>query len=119
MPHRNLNDLNLLSLIIVSFFGFWGGFLNYIRRTKTHPEFTIKQKVFHFIVDAISVSSFTLITYLGLAGYGFNDLLSVAIAGFVGHQGTRAIYLAEIFLAEKFGGQETIQAIKEEHKNVK
>ena len=115
MPHKNWNDLNNLSLILVAFFGFWGGFLNYIRRTKTNPNLTLKQRLFNFIVDAVSTSSFSIITYLGLIGYGVNDLFAVAVAGFIGHQGTRAIYVMEIFLAEKFGGNETIQAIKESH----
>jgi len=119
MPHKNWNDLNTISLFIVTFFGFWGGFLNYLRRTKTHPEFTWKQKAFHLVVDAVSVSSITVIVYLGLIGYGLNELLSVAISGFIGHQGTRAIYVMEIFLAEKFGGDETVNVIKEEHQNAK
>jgi len=119
MPHKNLNDLNVISLIVVIFFGFWGGFLNYLRRTKTHPNYTWKQKTFHFMVDAVSVSSITVIVYLGLIGYGLNELLSVAISGFIGHQGTRAIYVMEIFLAEKFGGDETVNVIKEGHQNAK
>jgi len=119
MPHKDWNHLNLISLVIVTFFGFWGGFLNFLRRTKTHPEFNWKQKIFHFFVDAVSVSSITIIAYLGLVGYGLNELLSVAISGFIGHQGTRAIYVMEIFLAEKFGGDETVNVIKEEHQNAK
>jgi len=119
MPHKNLNDLNVISLLLVIFFGVWGGFLNYLRRTQTHPNYTWGQKIFHFFVDAVSVSSITVIVYLGLVGYGINDLISVAISGFIGHQGTRAIYTMEIFLAEKFGGSETVNAIKEGHKDAK
>jgi len=119
MPHKNWNDLNSISLLLVTFFGTWGGFLNYLRRAKTHPNYTWKQKVFHFFVDAVSVSSITVIVYLGLVGYGLNDLLAIAISGFIGHQGANAIYTMEIFLAEKFGGSETINAIKEGHKDVK
>ena len=119
MTDKNLNDLNILSLIVVSFFGLLGGFLNYLRRLKTHPEFKTKQKILYFIVDAISTSSFSVITYLGLVGYGINDVFAVAVAGFIGHQGTRAIYLLEIFVAEKFAGEETINAIKEEYKRHK
>ena len=115
MPHKDWNNINILSLIIVTFFGAWGGFLNYLRRTKTHPEYTWKQKLFHFTIDTVSVGSISVITYLGLIGYGVNELLSVAISGIIGHQGTRAIYIMEIFLAEKFGGSETVQVIKEEH----
>ena len=115
MINKDWDNLNNLSLILVGFFGFWGGFLNYLRRSKAYPNISFKQRCFNFIVDAVSTSSFSIITYLGLIGYGVNDLFAVAVAGFIGHQGTRAIYVMEIFLAEKFGGSETIQAIKESH----
>jgi len=117
--YKNLNDLNSISLVLVTFFGAWGGFLNYLRRAKTHPNYTWKQKVFHFFVDAVSVCTITVIVYLGLIGYGLNDLLAIAISGFIGHQGANAIYTIEIVLAEKFGGDEAVNVIKEEHKNDK
>ncbi len=119
MPHKNLNDLNFLALIIVSLFGLIGGILNYIRRLKTHPEYTTTKKIVMFFVDAFTVSSLTLIVFIGLQGYGLNELMSVAIAGFIGHQGTRAIYLLEIIALEKLGSKEALNIVKEERNNAK
>jgi len=119
MPHKNLNDLNFVALILTFIFGLTGGVLNYMRRLKTYPEYTKTKKIVMFFVDVFTVGSLTIIVFIGLQGYGVNELLSVAIAGFVGHQGTRAIYLLEIVALEKLGSKEALNIVKEEHKNDK
>jgi len=117
MPHKNnLHDLSSLSVIIVLFFGLWGAYLNYIRRVLTNKNLTKTQKILYFFTDFASSTGFAVLTYIALQGWGINELLSVAAAGFVAHQGTRAVYLGEIMLAEKLGLEKTVDIIKETHK---
>jgi len=116
MPHKNnLHDLSILSTIVVIFFGVWGAFLNYIRRTETQKNLTKTQKTVYFFTDFASSTGFAVLTYIALQGWGVNELISVAAAGFVAHQGTRAVYLGEIMLAEKLGLEKTVDIIKETH----
>jgi len=119
MPLKNLNDLNIFTTIIVGLFGTWGAFLNYIRRQETQKELTRTQKITYFFTDFASSTGLAMLTFIALQGWGVNELLSVAFAGFVSHQGTRAIYLAQIIVAEKLGLNRTIDAIKEEHEKEK
>jgi len=116
MPHKNnLHDLSSLSIVIVLFFGFWGAYLNYIRRILTNKNLTKTQKIIYFSIDFTSSTGFAVLTYIALQGWGVNELLSVAAAGFVSHQGTRAVYLGQIIFAEKLGLDKTVDIIKEEH----
>jgi L-serine deaminase len=115
MPLKNLNDLNVFTTIVVGLFGVWGAFLNYIRRHETQKDLTKNQKISYFFTDFASSTGLAMLTYIALQGWGVNELLSVACAGFVSHQGTRAIYVAQIVIAEKLGLNRTIDAIKEEH----
>lgn len=116
MSNKSWEDLNIISLIIVSVFGLWGGILNFLHRIKTHPTYSIKRKVFYFIIDIMSFTSITVIIYLGLIGYGLNELLSVAIAGFIGHQGANGIVFMEMILAEKIGADKTLSVVEKELK---
>ncbi|WP_345993774.1 hypothetical protein [Sulfurimonas sp. HSL-1716] len=112
MPHNNFNDINYFSTLIAFLAGSWGAALNFFRRD--HKDRSFFKKLGFFIMDMFINVGLTMLAYIGLIGYGLNDLLAVAIAGFVGHQGTRTFYLMELIITEKLGAKQTFDEIKEE-----
>jgi hypothetical protein len=111
--YEYLKDVPLFSTIVVLFFGLWGAILNFSRREQDLKERSLTRKIMMFFVDLLTSSGFAILTFYGCMGYGVNEVISVAIAGIVSHQGTRAIYIAELLLASKFGGNTVVEAIKE------
>ena len=101
MPYRNFNDIPPLTSIIVFLMGLWGALVNFVHRNELNTNITTIQKITYFCIDLLSSGGIACITFLTLAGYGFNELLAVGVSGVAAHQGTRAIYLVELFLAEK------------------
>jgi len=122
MPHKNWNDLNTISVFIVSFLSFLGSVFNVKRYCAINREKCKKQTkkrlfitiVSHVVFDAISVGTISLIVYVGMIGYGFNDLLSVAVAGFLGAEGNTAIYQIKLVIAEKIGANALMEELKKE-----
>lgn len=112
MPHNSFSDMNLTASIIAFLAGLWGAILNFINRdTKLH---SISRKIVTFLIDMTVNIGITMLIYIGCVGYGFNDLLSVAVAGFLGHQGTRSFYIMELIIAEKLGAKQTFNSLKDD-----
>ncbi len=112
MPHNSFSDMDLTSSVIAFLAGLWGAILNFIKRdTELH---SISRKIFTFVVDMTVNIGITMLIYIGCIGYGFNDLLSVAVAGFLGHQGTRSFYIMELIIAEKLGAKQTFNSLKDD-----
>jgi len=112
MPEKHFNDLDTISLFIAFAAGLWGSILSFIKRNK--DSYTKTRMIIAFLFDMFTNIGFTLLTYIGLIGYGTNDLLAVAVASFVGHQGTRAIYLAELAIADKIGSKAMMDEVKKD-----
>ena len=111
MPVNNFSDINATASIIAFMAGVWGAVLNFIKRdTKNHTGLKI---ISFFIMDITVNVGITMLVYIGAVGYGLNDLLSVAIAGALGHQGTRGMHIMELIIIEKLGAKETYEAVKE------
>ena len=110
MPTNSFNDLNTTSTVIAFIAGAWGAMLNFLKRDT--KKFSILRKISFFFMDMSVSMGFTLLAYLGLVGYGLNDLTAVAISGFIGHLGTRSTYLVELMIAEKLGAKATFEEIK-------
>jgi len=113
MPDKHLSDVDNISLIFTTIIGTWGSILSFLKRERSGYSFL--KAVSMFLTDMFTNIGFTILTYLGLIGYGVNELLAVSIAGFIGHQGTRAIYLAELAIADKIGSKSALEAIKKEN----
>jgi len=114
MPEKNFNDLNSVATIVAICAGIWGSILSFINRDK--EGFSTIRIITSFLVDMMTDMGFTMLTYFGLIGYGVDELLAVAVSGFVGHQGTRAVYLIELAIADKIGSKEMLNEIKREKK---
>ncbi len=122
MPHKDWNSINYFSVILVTVLSFIGAVFNtkrYCVINKEKCEKHSKKKLFfvvvsHIIFDAISVGSISLIVYIGLVGYGLNELLAVAISGFLAKEGNVALYQFKIFVADKFGSDELLNELKKE-----
>jgi len=114
MPHNNFNDMNIIATLIAGLAGLWGAIISFSRRDV--EDFKIIRKISLFIMDMFVNVGLTLLVYLGLIGYGVNELLAVAISGFIGHQGTRSFYLAELIITEKLGAKATFEEIKKDNK---
>jgi hypothetical protein len=111
MPN-NFTDMDTTASVIAFIAGLWGAFLNFVKRDNTSHSLT--KKVLTFIIDMTVNVGITMLIYIGCVGYGFNDLLSVAVAGFLGHQGTRSFYIMELILAEKLGAKQTFNQLKDD-----
>ena len=115
MPHNNFSDVNIVSTIIAFIAGVWGAVVSFFRRDVSN--FSILKKVSLFFMDMFVNVGLTLLVYLGLIGYGLNELLAVAVSGFIGHQGTRSFYLIELIITEKLGAKATFEEIKKGKNN--
>ncbi len=115
MIHRTPQDLNNISICIAVFLGLWGAVLNFIRRDL--KKYSAFKKIRLLILDMFMFLTLTLLVFIGLNGYGFNDLVSLSIAGLVGHHGARSIYLLELVIAERLGAPKTFGVVKEEKEN--
>lgn len=115
MPINNFSDLNIFATLIALAAGIWGSIISFIRRNKDGIK--VRKGILLFFIDMTTNIGLTMLVYLGLIGYGLNELVAVAISGFVGHQGTRGVYLIELTIAEKVGSRTAIEEIKERIKN--
>ena len=122
MINKDWHSINYFSVILVTVLSFIGAGFNtkrYCVINKDKCGKHSKKKLFfvivsHIVFDAISVGSISLIVYIGLVGYGLNELLSVAIAGFLAKEGNVALYQFKIFVADKFGSDELLNELKKE-----
>lgn len=110
--HNSFNDVDVTASIIAFLAGVWGAVLNFIKRD--NADHSIKKKIFTFAFDFVVNIGITMLIYVGCVGYGLNDLLSVAIAGFLGHHGVRSFYIMDLIIAEKIGAKETFKQISDE-----
>ena len=122
MTNKDWNNINHISVYIVAILSFIGAILNTKRYCKTNKDKCNsykKIKLFfvvtsHIIFDAISVGAISLIVYIGLVGYGLNEFLSVAIAGFLAKEGNTAIYQFKLLIADKFNSSALMEELKKE-----
>jgi len=112
VPHNNFGDVDFISTLFAFLAGVWGATVSFIRRDVR--GFSVLKKITLFFMDMFVNIGLTLLVYLGLIGYGINELLAVAISGFIGHQGTRSFYLIELIITEKLGAKATFEEIKKE-----
>jgi hypothetical protein len=110
MPASNFSDMNSTASAIAFVAGMWGAILNFLKRDIS--KIGIVRKIGLFFMDTTVSMGITMLVYIGALGYGMNELVSVAIAGALGHQGTRAFYIMELILAEKLGAKHNIQSFK-------
>jgi len=122
MPHKDWGNVNHISVIIVSFLSFLGAVFNVKRYCLINKEkcdkYSKSRLIFliisHIVFDAVSVGTISLIVYIGMVGYGFNEFLSVAVAGFLGAEGNSAIYQFKLLVAEKLGANTLLQELQKE-----
>lgn len=125
MINKNWNDINYLSISVIALLAFVGSILHtrkYCRLNKEKCDnYSMLSKTFHvtfhILLDSITVGALSTIVYIGLIGYGFNELLSVAIAGFLATEGNNAIYEAKLIVADKLNSQLLKEHLKEEKEN--
>jgi hypothetical protein len=117
--YEHLNDIPIVSTIVVIILGIWGAILNYNMRNKLKPNSPLYRKLIVFFTDLLASSGFALLTFYGLLGYGVNETLSIAIAGVASYQGTNLVYFVDLYIATKLGDKTIIEAIKEEKDELK
>jgi len=119
--HKDWNHLNHFSVLVIIVLSFLGAMFNTKRFCKTNDKCKEykKIKVFlttlgHILFDFISIGTISLIVYIGLVGYGLDELLSVAIAGFLAKEGNTALYQIKLVIADKLGSSALMDELKEE-----
>lgn len=103
----------MIGVFITLFLSFVGSIVNFLRRDFKGKSIPYKLAI--FAVDAISSMSIGVMTFLIAQGYGLNEILSCGLASFFGHQGTRAVYLIEIIIAEKVGSKKALEKIEKDN----
>ena len=101
MPHKDLNNIPDFDSFLILLLGIWGAILNFLKRKK--ENYTFLSKVGFFIVDVLTSGGIAVITYLIIMGYTNDPYIAVGIAGVLAHQGTRAFYVLEQIISQKFG----------------
>jgi len=112
-PHKDFAQVHLIALIFAIIAGTWATLVSFLRRETSHM--TLSQKITRFLTEAVIDIGLTLIVFIGLSGYGFNDLVSVSIASLVGHSGVRGMYILELIICEKVGAKDTFCHLKDMH----
>ena len=103
--YNTIQDVPKLTYLVVLVLSLWGSILSFIQRSRDGLKRTLTQKLIMFLTDLISTMGLSIVTFCGAVGFGLNELLAVGISGFVAHQGTRAIYLIELLIADKLGSK--------------
>ena len=112
MPHNNFSDTDFLATVFAVLAGVWGAILSFLKRDTNGLRFL--KKLSYFLMDMFVNTGLTLLTYIGLIGYGINDLMAVAAAGYIAHLGTRSFYLIEILIADKLGSKAMLEEIRKD-----
>ena len=99
MPYKNFNDIPVFTQVIVAIAGIWGAVINWVDRKRRGK--TLFSKILFFSFDVFSTVGISIMVFLMLSGYGFNELFSVGCASFMAHYGTRSFYLIEVIIADK------------------
>jgi len=115
--YKTLTDIPLFTYLIVLMFGLSGAVMNYNDRIINRTNFTLKQKIITFFIDLFSSMGIAVMVFLGSVGLGLNELVSVALSGFMSYQGTRGIYIIELIVLDKLGSKDIIEDLNELHKN--
>jgi len=113
MPER-FSDIPTVTYTVVFVVGMIGAVINFFRRELVGCSFM--RKIFLFLFDALVSGLFAIIGFYATIGMGFNELLAIAASGIFAHQGTRAIYIIELVIAEKLGAKMTFEEIKKSRK---
>ena len=101
MPHKDLNNISDFDGMFVILLGAWGAIMNFLKRKK--DGYTFISKIGFFIVDVLTSGGIAVVTYLTLMGYTEDPYIAVGVAGILAHQGTRAFYILEQIVVQKFG----------------
>lgn len=112
-PNKDFAQVHIIALIFAFAAGIWATIVSFLRRETSHMN--LRQKLSRFLTEAVIDIGLTLIVFIGLSGYGFNDLISVSIASLIGHTGVRGMYILELIICEKTGAKETFCHLKEMH----
>jgi hypothetical protein len=107
-------SISAATYIIVFSIGIVGAILNFSRRE--WADQTLWRKSVFFFVDVLSSGLLAVLSFYATIGMGLNEMLAIAISGIFAHQGTRAIYLIELLIAEKLGANKTFDEIKNNKK---
>lgn len=101
MLERDPTTYSLLTYFWVLGISIWGGFVGYLRKVREGhtPRFSITE-----LVGEVCTSAFSgVLTFYLCELAKFDPLLTAAFVGIAGHMGSRAIYIIEKFLRDKFG----------------
>ena len=112
-PNKDFTQVHLIALIFAFAAGIWATIISFIRKETSHM--TLSQKITRFCVEAVVNIGLTLVVFIGLSGYGFNDLISVSVASLIGHTGVRGMYILELIFCEKIGAKDTFCHLKDLH----
>jgi hypothetical protein len=112
--YNELKDIPPLTQIVVIILGVWGAIMNFTQRKLICNSIARRMGV--FVIDIVASAGITMISFLSLTGYGFNEVLAVGVSGLFGHMGTRFISLAILVVLEKLGANKTYEYLKGEEK---
>jgi uncharacterized membrane protein YbjE (DUF340 family) len=104
------HSVSFITYVIVFLIGLASAVLNFSRRELS--KFSFMRKFLFFVLDVLSSGLLAVLSFYAVIGLGLNEMLAIAISGMFAHQGTRAIYLVELIIAEKLGANKTFDEIK-------
>lgn len=110
-----ITDIPVVTYIIVLVIGLIGAVISFFRRDLSRLSWG--KRVVFFLLDVLSSGFLAVLAFSAAYGLGVNELVAVAISGIFAHQGTRALYLVELLIAEKLGAKQTFNEIKEDKVN--
>ena len=100
MPDKDPTSYSLLTYAWVFMLAIMGGVVNFMHKLKTGHT-----RVFNFVefIGELVTSAFAgVITFWLCENAGISPLMTAAFVGVSGHMGSRAIFMLENWLKEKF-----------------
>jgi uncharacterized membrane protein len=112
--YHSIKDIPLITFIVMIIISFLGAIINYKQRDLENK--TLLNKIAMFILEFITSFTLSIITFAILIGLGYNEFISVGLAGFVATQGIKILYKIEKAFVYKFLGKDAIDIIYDKDK---
>ena len=114
MPYSELKDIPQQTATILFLVAVWASIMHFInkKRWKGGLMTALGWMAHDFFVS----NGVTILTFFILIGFGANEVLAIGLAGFAGHEGTRASSIIILAVLEKFGVKQTFSHFEQMEK---
>jgi hypothetical protein len=97
MSYKNIDDIPIITHIWLAITSLMSGVIAYARAVKREG----RKGILMFLFSIVNSAFFSVMTFLALVGYGFNEVFAVGVAGMVAAQADKLPYYIEKYIEVK------------------